>query len=60
VPTLQRRLYLPPLIAAAAFDVPNPLYVDGSLGIQFPGFLYGRILRRVNGERLFVAAGRTT
>jgi hypothetical protein len=29
--------------------------MDGGIGVQFSGFLYGRILRRLDGEGLFDA-----
>src|ERR1700675_1453556 len=46
----------PPFIAAAALDVANPLHMDGGIGVQFPSLLNSRILRRLDGKRLFHAA----
>ena len=54
----RRRSDPPPFIAAAALDVANPLHMDGGIGVQFPSLLNSRILRRLDGKRLFHAAAK--
>ena len=47
-----------PLVAAAAFDIANPLDMNGRLRIQLSCLLNGRLLRRLDGKRLFDPAAQ--